>query len=127
MEYSLTVKRLRMKAVLDSIDGGNGPGSIQLRDSNRVILCTLILTKPSFYLVGPDLQLCAPTTGYVTVAGSASIGTIMDGTGNIIIDEMTVGVDLSDDEINDFEIVLDDTVLLVGKQITIVSATIKHD
>jgi hypothetical protein len=127
MEYSLTVKRLRMKAVSDSIDGGNGPGSIQLRDPNRVILCTLILTKPSFYLVGPDLQLVSPTTGFVTVRGDARIGTIMDGTGNIIIDEMTVGTDLTDDDVHDFEIVLDTTVLEVGKQVTIVSATITHD
>lgn len=126
MEYSLTVKRLRMKAVSDSIDGGNGPGSIQLRDPNRVILCTLLMTKPSFYLVGADLQLCSPTTGFVTVAGEARIGTIIDGTGNIIIDDMTVGVDQTDDEIHDYEIVLDVVLLEVGKQVTIVTATIEH-
>lgn len=115
-----------MKAVVDSIDGGNGPGSIQLRDPNRVILCTLLMTKPSFYLVGDDLQLCAPTTSFVSVAGDARIGTILDGSGNIIIDEMTVGIDVTEDEIHDFEIVLDTTILELGKQVTIVSATIEH-
>jgi hypothetical protein len=126
MEYSLTVKRLRMKAVLDSIDGGNTPGSIQLRDTDRVILTTLILTRPSFYLVGSNLQLCAPTTAFVTIAGQATVGTIMDGSGNVVIDDMTVGVDVTEDGVHDFEIVLDDTVLDVGKQVTIVYATIEH-
>ena len=126
MEYSLTVKRLRMKAVLDSIDGGNGPGTISLRDGNRVILATLVLTRPSFYLVGETLQLVAPATAFVAIAGGAAIGTIADGSGNIVIDEMTVGVDPTLDEINDFEICLDTTLLEVGKQVTIVSATISH-
>jgi hypothetical protein len=126
MDYSLTVKRLRMKAVLDSIDGGNAPGSIQLRDGNRVVLCTLIMQRPSFYLTGPDLVLAAPCTSWVTVAGVATIGSIIDGSGNIVIDAMTVGVDTTDDQINDYEIVLDDTVLTVGKQVTIVTATIEH-
>jgi hypothetical protein len=126
MEYSLTVKRLRMKSVVDSIDGGNAPGVIQLRDANRTILAELVMTRPSFYLVNDDLQLVSPTTGYVTVEGDAKIGTIMDGSGNIVIDEMTVGVDVTPDQIHDFEIVLDDTVLQVGRQVTIVSATIEH-
>ena len=126
MDYSLNVKRLRMKAVLDSIDGGGAPGSIQLRDGARLILCTLILQKPSFYLVGPDLVLSAPTTGYVTVAGTAAIGSIIDATGNIVIDSLTVGVDRTDDQIHDYEIVLDDVGFDVGKQVTIVAATIEH-
>jgi hypothetical protein len=126
MDYSLNVKRLRMKAVVDSIDGGNGPGSIELRDVNRVVLATLILTRPSFYLVGDDLQLCAPTTAFVAIAGQAVLGTISDGSGTLVIDEMTVGVDPVDEDGHDFEIVLDDNNLEVGKQVTIVSATIEH-
>lgn len=126
MEYTLNVKRLRMKAVVDSIDGGNGPGTIELRDLHRVILATLVLTKPSFYLVGDDLQLVAPTTAFVAIAGVATIGTISDGSGTLVIDEMTVGVDPVDEDGRDFEIVLDDNNLTVGKQVTIVSATIEH-
>jgi len=126
MEYSLNVKRLRMKAVVDSIDGGNGNGSIELRSADGLILASLLLQKPSFYLVGDDLQLCAPTTGYVTAAGLATVGTISDGTGTLVIDAMTVGTDTTEDNIHDFEINLDTTVLEIGKQITIVSATIEH-
>jgi hypothetical protein len=126
MEYTLNVKRLRMKAVLDSIDGGNGPGAIELRDLNRVILATLVMTKPSFYQVGDDLVLCAPTTAFVAIAGVASIGTISDGNGNLVIDEMSVGVDVTEDGIHDFEIVLDTLNLELGRQVTIVSATIEH-
>jgi hypothetical protein len=126
MEYSMTVKRLRMKSVVDSIDGGNGPGVIQLRDANRVILTSLLLMRPSFYLVADDLFLTAPTTAFVTVAGIAAIGTITDGSGNIIIDELSVGVDVTEDQIHDFEIVLDNVALDVGKQVTIVTATIEH-
>ena len=44
MDYSLNVKRLRMKAVVDSIDGGGSPGTIELRSADRTVLCTLILT-----------------------------------------------------------------------------------
>ena len=126
MEYSLNVKRLRMKAVLDSVDGGNGPGILELRNTARDILVTLVLTNPSFYLVGADLVLCAPTTGFVAIAGTASIGTISDGSGNLVIDEMTVGVDVTEDQVHDFEIVLDEVHLEVGKQVTVVSATIEH-
>ena len=126
MEYSLTVKRLRMKAVLDSIDGGNAPGTIELRNVNRVILATLIMTRPSFYQVGDDLVLQSPTSAFVAIAGQAVLGTITDGSGNLVVDEMTVGVDLTEDSTHDYEIVLDDNNLEVGKQVTIVSATIEH-
>lgn len=126
MDYSLNVKRLRMKAVVDSIDGGNGPGTIELRDLNRVVLATLVLTRPSFYLVGDDLQLCAPTTAFVAIAGVSTLGTISDGSGTLVIDEMTVGVDPVDEDGHDFEIVLDSNNLEVGKQVTIVTATIEH-
>jgi hypothetical protein len=126
MEYSLPVKRLRMTVVLNAIDGGGSPGVIELRNTERVILATLVLTMPSFYLVGDDLVLCAPTTGFVAIEGLATLATISDGAGNIIIDEMTVGVDITPDQIHDFEIVLDDNSLLIGKQVTIVSATIEH-
>jgi len=126
MEYTLPVKRLRMTMVLQSIDGGGSPGSIQLRSADRVILATLLLTLPSFYLVGDDLVLCAPTSGFVAIEGQATIGTISDGAGNIVIDNMSVGVDKTPDQIHDYEIALDDNVLLVGKQVTIVTAKIEH-
>lgn len=115
-----------MTQVLYAVDGGNGPGAIELRDSERVILATLMLTKPSFYLVGADLQLCAPTTAFVAITGRAVIGTISDGSGNLVIDEMSVGVDTTDDQVHDYEIVLDNVDLEVGKQVTIVYATIEH-
>ena len=54
------------------------------------------------------------------------IGTISDGAGNIIIDNMTVGVDVTEDQVHDFEIVLDNNSLDLGKQVTIVAATIEH-
>ena len=126
MDYTLNVKRLRMKAVLDSIDGGNGPGVIELRKDDRVVLATLVMTKPSFYQVGDDLVLIAPTTAFVAIEGQASIGTISDGSGNLVIDNMSVGVDVTQDGVHDFEIVLDNVDLEVGKQVTIVSATIEH-
>jgi hypothetical protein len=126
MEYTLNVKRLRMKAVVDSIDGGNGPGRIELRDEERNILATLLLQRPSFYLVGDALQLAAPTTGFVDIAGFAVIGTISDGTGTLVVDAMTVGTDRTDDNIHDYEINLDNAMLEVGHQVTIVSATIEH-
>jgi len=126
MEYSHNVKRRRMQAVLDSIDGGNATGTIELRNDERTVLATLILARPSFYMVGADLVLTAPTTGFVAIAGVAYVGTITDGSGNIVIDEMSIGVDPTLDETHDFEICLDNVNLAVGKQVTIVSATIQH-
>ena len=126
MEYSLPIKRSRMTVVLQGIDGGGSPGCIQLRDASRVILATLLLTVPSFYLVGDDLVMVAPCTAFVAIQGQAAIGTISDGAGNIIIDNMTVGVDVTEDQIHDFEIVLDTVALQLGKQVTIVAATIEH-
>ena len=126
MEYSFTVKRLRMKAVLDSIDGGNSPGSIMLRDVDRAVLATLVLQRPSFYLMGESLVLAAPTTTFVAIDGEALIGSIADGSGTIVIDNMTVGVDPTLDEVHDYEICLDTNLLELGKQVTIVTATIDH-
>jgi len=126
MEYALVVKRLRMMQVQYAIDGGNGPGRIELRNAERVILATLLLTRPSFYLVGADLHLQSPTTSFVTIAGTASVGTISDGSGNIVIDELTVGVDPTLDEENDYEICLDSVALEEGKQVTITNAVIEH-
>ena len=126
MEYSLNVKRSRMTAVVNAIDGGNSPGTIELRDVDRVVLATLILQRPSFHLVGESLILTAPTTAFVAIQGEAVIGSISDGAGYIVIDEMTVGVDPTLDEVHDFEICLDKTLLELGKQVTIVSATIAH-
>ena len=111
MEYTLPVRRLRMTVVLQSIDGGGSRGTIELRNAERVILSTLVMTNPSFYLVGDDLVLCAPTTAFVAIEGMATIGTISDGAGNIIIDNLSVGVDVTEDETHDFEIVLDDNML----------------
>lgn len=112
--------------VVYAIDGGNGPGRIELRNAERVVLATLLLQRPSFYLVGPDLHLASPTTTFVTITGEALIGSISDGSGNMVIDDMTVGVDTTPDEVNEFEIVLDTTYLEEGKQVTITSATIEH-
>jgi hypothetical protein len=126
MEYVLVVKRLRMMQVVNAIDGGGGPGRIELRNAERVILATLLLTRPSFYLVGADLHLQSPTTSFVSITGIASIGTISDGSGNLVIDELTVGVDPTLDEVNDFEICLDTVQLEEGKQVTINSAVIEH-
>jgi hypothetical protein len=126
MEYSLTVRRLRMKMVLDSIDGGGGVGMIELRDASRVVLATLLLQKPSFYLVGDSLQLTGPTSAFVAIAGQAAIGTISDSQGNVVIDDMSVGVDVTEDAEHDYEICLDTVLLEIGKQVTIVYATIEH-
>jgi len=115
-----------MKAVLDSIDGGNGPGTIELRDVDRNVLATFLLTKPSFYLVGDDLQLCAPTSTFVAIAGTSTVGTITDGSGNLVIDNLSVGIDLTIDDGNDYEICLDDNMLEVGKQVTLITAVIEH-
>jgi hypothetical protein len=115
-----------MTSVLQSIDGGGSPGVIELRNAERVVLATLLMVIPSFYLVGDDLVLTAPTSGFVAIEGMATIGTISDGAGNIVIDNMSIGVDVTPDEVHDYEIVLDDAMLRIGKQVTIVTATLEH-
>jgi hypothetical protein len=115
-----------MTVTLNSIDGGGSPGVLELRNAERVILASLLLPVPSFYLVGDDLILTAPISGFVAIEGMATIGTISDGAGNLVIDNMTVGVDQTEDGVNDYEITLDDNMLMVGKQVTIVYAKIEH-
>jgi len=126
MDYSLNVKRMRMQQVVLAIDGGGGPGRIELRNSEGFILATLLLSRPSFYLVGADLQLSGPVTGFVTVDGVASLGTISDAHGTVVIDNMSVGVDVTPDETHDYEIVLDTIALEDGNQVTITYAVIEH-
>ena len=77
-------------------------------------------------MVGDDLILQAPTSAFVAIQGQAAIGTITDGAGNLVIDMMTVGIENEATPEHDFEIVLDSINLEVGKQVTIVSATIQH-
>ena len=126
MEYSLNVKRSRMTVVVNAIDGGNSPGLIQLRDVDRLVLASFILQRPSFFLMGEKLVLTAPTTTFVIVQGEAVTGSICDGSGTIVIDQMTVGVDPTMNGEHDYEICLDQTLLELGKQVTIVTATIDH-
>jgi hypothetical protein len=126
MDYSLNVERMRMQQVVLAIDGGSGPGRLELRNAERFVLATLLLPRPSFYLVGSDLQLAGPVTGFVTVDGQAVIGTISDGQGTVVVDNMTVGVDTTPDAVHDYEIVLDNNNLEDGHQVTITYAVIEH-
>jgi len=126
MDYSLNVERLRMQQVVLAIDGGGGPGRLELRNAERFILATLLLPRPSFYLVGSDLQLAGPVTGFVTVDGEATIGTISDAHGTVVVDNMSVGIDATPDGVHDYEIVLDTNLLEDGHQVTITYAVIEH-
>lgn len=120
--YATSLKSIRMQAVLAAIDGGTGPGYLEICSAGYVdVLSTITLAKPSFSESNGVLTMLG-TPRIDTSAdhdGDAAIARIKDSEGNIWASGLTVGTSNAD-------IILNAVEINAGQQVTLASGTITH-
>lgn len=121
INYSAAVKTARMTVVLNAIDGAVTAGTLEIATSGYAsVLATITLSDPSGAVTGDTLDFTVPVSDVeADASGTAAVARIKDGDGNVIINNLTVGVAAAD-------VVLDSTSITAGQTIQINSASIQH-
>jgi len=120
VSYAASLKTTRMQAVLSAIDAG-AAGTIEIGTANMAtVLAILPLQKPSFSLSGAVLTLLGvPISATAGASGTAANARIKDGSGNVIVSQLTVGTTGTD-------IILNSVAITSGQAVTLNSGTISH-
>ena len=110
-----------MQAVITAIDAQPSAGTIEVGTSLMAsVLAVIPLVKPSFTESGGVITMASvPRSGTATAAGTAANARIKDGSGNIIVSNLTVGTGGTD-------IILNNATIAVGQTVTLTSGTISH-
>lgn len=121
VNYSAALKSTRMQAVIAAIDANASPAYIEFGDSGfSTLLCTITLSDPSFSESGGVItMLGTPKSGTAAASGTTVVARIKDGGGNIIVNNLSVGVSASD-------INLSSNAITSGNPVTLTSGTLAH-
>ena len=122
VSYSPALKSTRMQAVIDAIDGGGGPGTLEICTANyALVLATIPLARPSFTLGGATITLALPPRMDANAdnSGVAALARFMDAHGIAQVSGLVCGVGTGDVQLNTLTIT-------AGQQVAIASATISH-
>lgn len=122
VQYPTAVKAARMTAVRDAIDGGGGPGYIEIGTSGMaVVLATVPLSAVSGTVSGGVLTLDLPKSDPSAAGGAnlAEVARIRNSAGVDIVTGLTVGITGADIDI-------DNTSIKAGQVVTVSSGTITH-
>jgi hypothetical protein len=122
ISYVPALKSARMQAVVDYIDVGASPGSIEIGTAGMgTVLASIALEKPSFSENGDGVLTLLGTTltANATAAGKAAAAQIMNGAGAQVATGLTVGLPGSGTDIQ-----ISNTDIEVGDPIPISSLTI---
>ena len=121
INYSAAVKTARMTVVLDAIDGAVTAGTLEIATSGYAsVLATITLADPSGAVAGDTLSFTVPVSDVeADASGTAAVARVKDGDGNVVINNLTVGVATAD-------VILDSTSITAGQTIQINSASIQH-
>lgn len=118
--YSAALKTARLTAILNAIDAGSGPGTLEVTTAGGVLLATETLAKPSATVSGSTLTFSGvPISSTVATSGTAALARIKDSSGTVVIDGLTVGT-------SNANIVLNTTALVQNQTLTLNSGTITH-
>lgn len=121
--YSNTVKQARMTAVRDQIDGGSGPGILEIGTAAMgTTLATITLGDPSGTVAGAGVLTLSGFPRSDTAAdatGTAAAARIRDSNGNVVISGLTVGLSGTD-------VILDSLSITSGQTVTINSVVFTH-
>jgi polyisoprenoid-binding protein YceI len=121
--YSTAVKTARMQAVIDQIDAGAGPGTLEIGTTGfGSTLAILTLADPCgtasagvlTFDFDPDIS---DTSANAT--GTAAEARIKDNGGTVVISGLSVGTSGAD-------INLDSTSITTGQAVTLTTGTITH-
>ena len=122
VNYSTGLKTTRMTAVIDAIDAGSGPGTLEICSAAfAAVLATIILDDPSFTVSGAVITMAGVPRSDTSAdaTGTAAVARIKDSDGNVIINNLTVGVGTGDIQLNS-------VALSSGQTVTITAGTITH-
>jgi hypothetical protein len=118
VNYSTTVANARLVAVQGALNAGTPPGLLTLMTAGSVALCNVNLENPVPAPVGKVLTVISSAKqGTATGAGTATLAKLTNAAAVTIADGLTVGTGGTD-------VVLNDTALQIGSQVTINSGTI---
>lgn len=120
--YSTAAKNARLEGVVSVIDGGSGPGILQIGTASMAtVLATIVLADPCGTVSGGVLTFSGfPRSDTAADAdGTAAAARIRDSNGNDVITGLTVGLPGSG-----CDIIFESVSFNVGEIITMNSATI---
>ena len=121
VNYAAALKSTRMAAVITAIDVNAAAATIEIATASFAsVLVIVTLADPSFTESGGVITMAgAPKSGVATAAGTAAVARIKDGGGNVIVNNLTVGVGTGDVQLNA-------TAISIGQTVTLTSGTITH-
>ena len=121
VNYNTNVKNSRLQAVIDAIDAGAGPGTLEICSAAYVsVLAVLTLADPCGTKSGGVLTFSTITEdSSANAGGTAAVARIKDSDGTVVLDGLTVGTGSEN-------IVLNTTTIAAGDIVQISSATITH-
>lgn len=119
--YSNALKDTRMTAVVNAVDAQTTAGSLEIcTTAYGAVLVSIPLSKPSFTEASQQITMAGvPKSGTGGNTGTAAVARIKDGSGNVIVNNLSVGTTGSD-------INLTSTSINNGQTVTISSGTITH-
>lgn len=123
--YSAAVKTARMQAVIDQIDAGAGPGTLEIGTTGMAsVLAVLTLADPCGSAAAGVLTLDFDpdiTDSSADATGTAAAARIKDSAGNIVISGLTVGLSGSGADLQ-----MDSLSITAGQGVTVNAGTITH-
>ena len=122
VNYNAALKSARMQAVIAAIDGGAGPGTLEICTAAYAsVLATIALADPSFTEAGGVITMAGAPRSDPSAdnGGTAALARIKDSNGVTVVDGLTVGVGSGDVQLNSVNI-------SQGQSVTITSGTISH-
>ena len=121
--YPNALKQDRLQKVIDRIDGGAGPGTLEICTAGYAsVLAVLTLADPCGVAVDDTLTFDFDpdiSDASANATGTPALARIKDSDGNIWLSGLTVGTAGTN-------IVLDDDEITAGQQVTITAGTITH-
>jgi hypothetical protein len=121
--YSTATKQNRMTAVINTIDAGSGPGTLEIGTTGMAsVLAILTLADPCGSASGAVLTFdfdpdISDTSANAT--GTAAEARIKDSDGTVVISGLTVGTSGAD-------IILDSVSITAGQAVTLTTGSITH-
>ena len=121
VNYNSTLKSARMAAVIAAVDGGAGPGTMEICTASYAsVLAIITLADPSFTEAAGVITMAGvPRSDTAADAtGTAAIARIKDSNGTVVISGLTVGVGSGDIQLNSVSISTSQTVTITAGTIT---------
>jgi len=120
INYSTAVKNARLQVVQDAIQADAGVGELRIYSAGYAALLVSIPLEDSQVPAGGVLALIdAPSEAAAVASGTAAIARIVDNSGDMVGEGLTVGTASAD-------VILDATAINAGQNVRVVSAQITH-